>query len=131
MNWCRPCSRWLAIWPLIASTAAAAGNMGPTSRATISISIVIPPHLEIAPATSLDADARSDAARKLCLETNGLHHYHLTLVAGSSAIDDGQIISPAAGATCIAANAALPQQSTRDVANAGTSLKMMLFIVPD
>jgi len=131
MNWRRPSGRWLAIWPLIASTSAAAGAMGPTSRATISISIVIPPHVVIAPATPLNADSRSDAGRKLCVETNGLNHYHLTLVNGSSAIDDGRIISSAPGAPCLATDAALSEQGAIHVAPAEPSREMMLFIVPE
>ena len=55
-----------------ASGAASAGELGATSRGTVSISITVPPHLVLA--VSSDREASSNA---LCVSSNAPDHYHI------------------------------------------------------
>jgi len=63
-----------------ASFAASAGELGPTSRASVSISIRVPPHVMIKA-----AGADLSPASPLCVTSNGFHHYHLALLDADGA----------------------------------------------
>jgi hypothetical protein len=62
-----------------ASSVASAGELGPTSRETISISITIPPHVMVKPAKSGTDGAVSAGA--WCVSSNGVAHYHVALLS--------------------------------------------------
>jgi len=129
-----PCARrLLVLCAFIPSMAAAAGTMGATSRATVSISIVIPPHIVVAQAKPPVDGSSSNGQPGLCVATNGLRRYHLTLVTGSGVIDDGQILPFSAGAACPSSNSAADDVGAAYIAPVGRSSHEppMLFIVPD
>lgn len=69
----------LTVALLAASSMASAGELGPTSRGTISISITIPPHVMVKPVSLVNQDHRSSLS-DLCVATNGLQDFHLMVV---------------------------------------------------
>ena len=66
-----------------ASSMASAGELGPTSRGTISISITIPPHVMVKPVSLVNQDHPSSLS-DLCVATNGLQDFHLMVVDSAS-----------------------------------------------
>lgn len=132
LNCCWPSKRLLVLCASAVSTAAAASNIGPTARATISISIVIPPHFAITEAGPPQAIASSNGPLRLCIESNGVRRYHLTLVSGSRAIEDGQRLRTLASATCPFLNAADETGAAYlDPPNQSSQEPLTLLIVPD
>jgi hypothetical protein len=110
-------------WLLAPSAPAAAGDLGPTSRGTVSISITIPPHVRVSrPAGSAPSDLRG-----LCVDGIGLGEYRVRILnaAGSQLGQDmlpGRLGGCASlGATAIANAAVGPAESG----------PMTLLIVPD
>jgi hypothetical protein len=61
------------------SSVAIAGELGSTSRGTVSISITIPPHVT---ATAASADG-GEGKGGLCLRSNGFKSYHVALLDGA------------------------------------------------
>ena len=92
MSFCRSAAKWLALYAALAAPAAArAGEIGATSRSTVSISITIPPHVIVNPVTAATGQT-SRASTGLCVETNGFSQYHLALVRHSAAADQEELL---------------------------------------
>jgi hypothetical protein len=103
-------------------TGAAAGELGPTSRGTVSISITIPPHLSVLPSGRSDRDRPPG----LCMAANGTREYRVAIV-GPSEFPGREDILPARSGECAAATAAALAGTARTAA-AGP---VTLLIVPD
>jgi hypothetical protein len=68
---------------LTASAAAArAGELGPTSRDSVSISITIAPHVAVSRAPQ-GTDIASPDDAGFCVETNGMHDYHVAVLGAA------------------------------------------------
>lgn len=94
MNRCRHSRIFVASAALVAAaTAANAGTLGPTSRGSVSISITIPPHVRIASAAP--GAATAGPAGALCLETNGIHDYHVAVLGSEGPALERPAVSPA------------------------------------
>jgi hypothetical protein len=110
-------------WVLAPFAPAAAGDLGPVSRGTVSISVTIPPHVRV----SGSVGAVPSDLHALCLGGTGLGDYRVRVLdsAGSQLGQDmlpglsGGCAGP--GATAIANAAAGPPQSG----------PVTLLIVPD
>ncbi|HET8720776.1 MAG TPA: hypothetical protein VFM24_02030 [Nitrospira sp.] len=67
-----------------------AGELGPRSRDTISISVTIPPHVTVAPAAEVSAEG-STAPNALCIGAAGLRDYRLAIVDPAGFAEDGGV----------------------------------------
>lgn len=86
------CTRYIAMSAALAALAgsARAGELGPTSRATVAISITIAPHVAVKPASVSDPSA---TATGLCIATNGLKSFRVEVASSSS--NDAVVPAPA------------------------------------
>jgi hypothetical protein len=92
-------------------TAAAAGELGPTSRGTVAISVTIPPHVSVRPS---DAGGANQAPR-LCMAANVTGEYRLAIagpsdlpVRGFLPARSGECLAPTAAALGRGADSAAP-----------------------
>lgn len=110
--------------------------MGPTSRATVSISVTIAPHFAVNAARSAALTALPGAPG-LCIETNGFAQFHLMLVRHSSGAGEReealQSDASAAGqSACGSGNALIPPLAARAVEEeASPAEPLTVVVVPD
>lgn len=107
---------------LVTSSAAAAGEFGPTSRGTVSISITIPPHVVI---SSAPTTANSGNTEGLCVRANGIGSYHVVLVPSAASPPVELQANPDAD-WCGAGAAAASSELLRD----GSAVRARLFSRP-
>jgi len=84
-------SRCIACAAIGASSFAHAGELGATSRASISISITIPPHLSVhaMPASAASIPRNSEVARRqFCVASKGIGTYSVTRLTGQEALGE-------------------------------------------
>lgn len=117
------------------SWAASAGELGPTSRGTVAISITVPPHISATSNTSVSQDPRLILSN-LCVATNGLRNFHLMVV--DPAGEERTIPNPPRGAPMegICRGSGLGFQVVDDEVRAAreipsASLPLTLLVVPD
>lgn len=84
MNCCRRPIRALSFVAIAGmGTSATAGELGPSSRASVGISITIPPHVSLNPGREINGQI--NPAEGICVQANGLNNYRLTMLdAGGS-----------------------------------------------
>jgi hypothetical protein len=119
------------------SSAAMAGDLGPTSQGAVSISITIPPHVKVSSGGPIENDGTSQHDRSLCIAMNQrTGSYHVALVASAYSQRDGAAFSgaiakdaPARGEPICASSMILDRdlQGLPDT-SAGP---LMLLIIPD
>ncbi len=84
-------ARWIAFSALAAaSSSACAGALGPTSKASVFISVTIPPRLAVREVASMPAStpAPSEAqSRQFCVMSNGVDRYSVTLLSSQQAME--------------------------------------------
>lgn len=108
---------------------ASAGELGPTSRGTVSISITIAPHVEIGPSR-----AAASSGDGFCLRPTGIRSFHLTVVpSGASSPATVPVpLSADGGALCAAAGAARRLLTGASAAAASApSGAVTLLVTPD
>lgn len=111
-------------------THAYAAQMGPLSRASVSISVTVPPHIMVTPAAaSLNA---SSAVPTLCVGTNGFSQYHLAMIRHSGATEEDEVLEGGGrtgGSLCPGAIPVVPQAvAEMEPSSPGT---LTLLIIPD
>lgn len=111
-----------------------AGEIGPTSRDTLTIGVVIPPSvaLKAVPFSSRPNFVRSGA--NLCLTTSGLPHYHVELMLpGSDSLISAtaqERLDPIAQQVCGQSNANTKRHYFPEVFG-GSGEQISVLIVPD
>jgi hypothetical protein len=110
-------------WLLAPLAGASAGELGPTSRDAVSISITIPPHVRV----SRSAAADSPGAQALCVVGSGLGDYRVRILDASGS-PGGPDVDPGGPSGCgVGAAAAAARTVPADLA-AGP---VTILIVPD
>lgn len=134
MNGSHHAMRALALASLfIPLSGARAGEMGPTSRGSVSISITIPPHIVTGQA-AVGADPRTglSAANGLCIAAGGEHVYRVALLGAgqepTATVEPSQILDLAKCAATGRSQAAAPDAG--EPARAGTG-PIALLVIPD
>ena len=110
-------------WLLVPLAPAAAGELGPVSRGTVSISITIPPHVRV----SRPAGATLSDSHGLCLGGTGLGDYRVR-VLDSAGSQLGQDALPGRSGGCAGPGATAIVNAAASPAEAGP---VTLLIVPD
>lgn len=119
----------------VPTTAASAGELGATSRGSVSITITVPPHLRVEAASD-----RSSSANALCITGNGFDHYHVALLETDGR--PGKIAIPSALSKALRPGEAYCGSILTKLVPVGDSLAdhaadrpgpgpLMLLIVPD
>lgn len=123
------CRALLLVLPTLAAmpATAQAGDLGATSRGTVSISITIPPRVQVAAAVA--PDARPDSP--LCVSSTGLGRYRIQMIQSGNNVGAGRpndilIGSARSAASCGAAAHAIAGPARPDMSN-----PLTLLIVPD
>lgn len=122
----------LAPIALAVPSGAAAGEMGAISRGTVSISVIIPPHVMVRPAGDTGYKGTSSARGALCVETNGVRQYHLALLPQSGSSEDQEALPAAADSpACPSASAVLPHNIDAQASGVSEGQPLTLLVVPD
>lgn len=112
--------------------AACAGELGPTSRGSVAISITIPPHVVVTPAARTDP---TGAEAPLCISGAGLARYRVERVQSDPSANPGppQMLPVGAEAfpSACGANAHALAGLAPAIGESGSATPLTLLIVPD
>lgn len=91
----------LAVMPLV-SSGAAAGELGATSRASVAISVTIPPRLSVRAMHSAQLSETESPSRQFCVLSKGIETYSVTLLPSQPGSDAGRSSSRVNSAVVVA-----------------------------
>ena len=121
----------LACMSLGIATAAQGNELGATSRATLSISITVPPHLRVSQAPAKTGDL-SPGTRQLCIATNGFSAFRVAVLGAGEAVQNGVTSQPTRPLGCDVLNSGTGETILRlQSASAPAAAPMTLIIIPD
>jgi hypothetical protein len=108
-------------WLLAPIASASAGELGPISRASVSLSITVPPHVSIRPSS----ERQGKESMQLCIGATGLRYYRVAALDLESVRSTE--VRPSSSASCVPAAITAPADGP-DSARGGP---VTLLIVPD